>query len=95
VAGEIAPLCRKPRIGGIGKHPEQFQKNVKGMPPSVTLRRAPLNDGELGGDLAVCGSGRTTRTSWNSGSGHMIALRITDSHSDADEIDTRSTLQRS
>jgi hypothetical protein len=79
----------------IVKQAEQLQKKATGMSPSVTLMRDALNDDELGCDLAVCGAGRTTRESWNNGSRYMISWSITASHSDADEIDTRSILQRS
>ena len=92
---EIAPACPDPVTGLIEKAAERLQKNIKDMPPSVTLTRDPLSDDELGCDLAVCGSGRTTSTPWNNGSRHMRTLSIKDSHSDAEEIDTRSILPRS
>jgi hypothetical protein len=43
MAGEIAPICRAPHIGAIGKQPEQFQKTGNGLSPSVTLTHHPLN----------------------------------------------------
>jgi len=95
VEQEIASSCLNPVTGVIEKTAEQLQKNIKDMPPSVTLTRDPLNDDELGCDLTVCGSGRTTRMPWNNGSRHMIALSITDSYSEADEMPTRATVPRS
>jgi hypothetical protein len=95
VEQEIAPASLDPATGLMEKTAERLQKNIKDMPPSVTLTRDPLSDDELGCDLAVCGSGTPMRTPWNNASRHMLALRITDSHSDADELDTRLTLQRS
>jgi hypothetical protein len=41
VAPQIAPPRADPVIGSIGKEPEQFQKNVTGMPLSGTLMRQP------------------------------------------------------
>jgi hypothetical protein len=95
VERQIAPACLDPVTGLITKKVERLPQNITGMPPSVTLLRDPLNEDGLGCDTAICGEGRTTREPRKNRSGHMISWSITDSHSNVDEIDTRSTVQRS
>jgi hypothetical protein len=95
VEQEIAPAGLDPVTGLMEKTAERLQKDIKDMPPSVTRMRDPLHEDGLGCHPAVCGADKTTREAWNNRSGHMISLRVTYRHSDADEIDTRSTLQRS
>ena len=93
----IAPVYIDLITGLIAKKAERVQrvqKNVTGRSLSITLVHDPLNDDGRGCDTAVCGAGRTTRESRNNGSGHMISLSITDSHSSADEMQTSSTMQR-
>ena len=92
---EIAPACLDPVTGLMEKPAERLQKTITDMPPSVTLTRDPLKERGRGCDLAVCGSGRPTRTPWNNGSRRMTALSITDSHSEADEMHTRAAVPRS
>jgi hypothetical protein len=53
VEQEIASSCLDPVTGVIEKTAERLQKNVKGMPPSVTLMRDPLHDCGLGCDTAI------------------------------------------
>jgi hypothetical protein len=44
MAGEIAPLCRDPRMGAVGRKPEPVQKKGNSLSPSFTLTYYPLNN---------------------------------------------------
>jgi hypothetical protein len=95
VEQEIAPVCLDPVTGLIEKKGKRLQKTVKGMSPSVTRMRDPLNQYGRGCDTAGYGSCRTMGGPWNNRSRHMISLSVTYRHLAADENGTRSILQRS